>query len=376
MGRKICVFLLMILFAGSVFAQNNAAEEKTILYLIPFYSTKYDAQAVSAIKDCDEIKNVNAFQLMGFWAGSQVALDEFNANNVRLNVIVKDVTDNETKLRSILENQALMEKVDLIIGPFFSRQFAIAALYAKKYKIPIINPFTNRTDILKDNEYVYKLTPCLENRASTISFLSDIYPKSQILLYADTLKSQKEYQSYAAYFRKNNIKFKVVPLQKDIIPYLNTDSKNIVWVLTSESAKMLMMSRDLIFKSNLDNLLLVVPEEWLNVTTYDIEYYSKLNIHFFSDYYVDYENEKTQVFIHNYQEKFATPPTIASFAFQGYDVTRYFINALFHNMDLDLVKTETISYHFGFDKIPSGGYENINVQFLEVKGNEIKPAEY
>ena len=206
--------------------------------------------------------------------------------------------------------------------------------------------------------------------------MSDVYPKSQIIIYVDTVKSQKEYQAYASYFRKNNIKYIVAPIQKDIIPYFKDDCKNIVWVLNSESAKMLMMSRDLIFKSNLENLLLVVPEEWLNVPTYDIEYYSKLNIHFFSDYYVDYENERTQVFMHNYQEKFNTPPTISSFAFQGYDVTRYFVNALFQDMDLDRVKTETISYHFGFDKIPSGGQENINTQFLEVKDNVIKPAEY
>lgn len=376
MKKLFIAFGLMVTLAASLFAQGSVTEEKTILYLIPFYSTKYDAQSVSSIKDCAEMKNINAFQLMGFWAGAQVALDEFNANNVSLNVIVKDVTDSETKLRAILENQALMDKVDLIVGPFFSRQFAIAAQYAKKYKIPIINPFTTRTDILNNNEYVYKLTPSLESRASTISFLSDIHPKSQIILYADTVKSQKEYQAYASYFRKNNINFKVVPLQKDIIPYLKPDCKNIVWMLSSESAKMLMMSRDLIFKSNLENLLLVVPEDWLDVATYDIEYYSKLNIHFFSDYFVDYENERTQVFVHNFQEKFSTPPTIESFAFQGYDVTRFFVNALFQDMDLDRVKTETISYHFGFDKVPSGGQENINTQFLEVKDNVIKPAEY
>ena len=137
-------------------------------------------------------------------------------------------------------------------------------------------------------------------------------------------------------------------------------------VLNHESAKMLMLSRDLIFKSNLDNLVMVVPEEWLNVPTYDIEYYSKLNIHFFSDYYVDETNEKTQVFIHNYTSKFGVPPTIEAFSFQGYDITRYFVSALFNDMDLDRVKTETIGYHFSFEKIPDGGYENINAQFLEV----------
>lgn len=374
--KKIIVFFLLLTATFPLLAQNSLAGEKTILFLIPFYSNKYDSQVLSNVKDCDDLKTIGAFQLMGFWAGAQVALDEFNAENVHLNVIVKDITDSETKLRSIMENKALMEKVDLIVGPFFSKQFSIAAQYAKTYKIPIVNPFTTRIDILKDNEYVYKLMPTLETRASTVAFMADMYPKHQIILYADSAKSAKEYEAYTKYFRANNIKFKTVSLQKPIVPELISDGQNIVVVLTSESAKMLMMSRDLIFKSDLENLTLIVPEEWLDVATYDIEYYSKLNIHFFSDYYVDNKSEKVQVFIHNYTSKFSAPPTLDAFSYQGYDATRYFVSALFNDMDLDRVKTETIGYHFSFDKVPAGGYENINTTFLEVKENEIQPAEF
>lgn len=374
--KKIIAILLLVAVTFPLLAQSSLAGEKTILFLIPFYSNKYDSQALSGVKDCDDLKTIGAFQLMGFWAGAQVALDEFNAENVHLNIIVKDITDSETKLRSIMENKALMQKVDLIVGPFFSKQFAIAAQYAKTYKIPIVNPFTTRMDILKDNEYVYKLMPTLETRASTVAFMADMYPKHQIILYADSAKSAKEYEAYVNYFRTNHIDFKTVSLQKPIVPALQPDCQNIVVVLTSESAKMLMMSRDLIFKSNLENLTLIVPEDWLNVATYDIEYYSKLNIHFFSDYYVDNKSEKVQVFIHDYTSKFNTPPTLDAFSYQGYDVTRYFVSALFNDMDLDRVKTETIGYHFSFDKVANGGYENINAPFLQVKDNEIQPAEF
>lgn len=374
--KKIIAILLLAALSFPLWAQNSLAGEKTILFLIPFYSNKYDSQVLSNVKDCDDLKTIGAFQLMGFWAGAQVALDEFNAENVHLNVIVKDITDSETKLRSIMENKALMEKVDLIVGPFFSKQFAIAAQYAKTYKIPIVNPFTTRIDILKDNEYVYKLMPTLETRASTVAFMADMYPKHQIILYADSAKSAKEYEAYTKYFRANNIKFKTVSLQKAIVPELQSDGQNIIVVLTSESAKMLMMSRDLIFKSNLDNLTLIVPEDWFDVVTYDIEYYSKLNIHFFSDYYVDNKSEKVQVFIHDYTSKFNAPPTLDAFSYQGYDVTRYFVSALYNDMDLDRVKIETLGFHFSFDKVPAGGYENINTTFLEVVENEIQPADF
>ena len=366
MKKTILSIVLLVSIALPAVGQSSLAGEKTILYLIPFYSKQYDDQAVSRVKESQDMKAINSFQLMGFWAGAQIALDEFNDDNVHLNVIVRDITDNEAKLRSIMEDRELMGRVDLIVGPFFSHTFAVAARYAKEYGIPIVNPFTTRTDILRDNEYVYKLVPSLETRAATVAFMSDLYPKSQIILYADSTKHRKEYSAYVNYFKNNNIPYVFLPQQSNLVSALKSDAKNIVIALTRESAKMLMLSRDLIFKSNLDNLIMVVPEEWLKVPTYDIEYYSKLNIHFFSDYYVDESNEKTQVFIHNYTSKFGVPPTIEAFSFQGYDLTRYFVSALYNDMDLDRVKTETIGYHFSFEKIPDGGYENINAQFLEV----------
>ncbi len=374
--KKIAIFLGLIAFSFSLFAQHSMDSEKTILYLIPFYSKQYDALALEEVKDCDELKKIGAFQLIGFWNGAQLALDEFNAENVRLNVIVKDITDGETKLRSLMEDEDLMNRVDLIIGPFFSKQFAIAAQYAQKYKIPIVNPFTNRTDIIQSNEYVYKLTPSLESSASTVAFAADRYPNSQILLYADSTKCSKEHEAYINYFKNNNIKYKTVPLQKNLSSALNPQKQNIVVTFTNGSAKMLMMSNDLILNANIDSLMLIVPEDWMRVATYDVEYYSKLNLHFFSDYYVDKNSEKTQVFTHKYIEKFRTPPTLENFAFQGYDVTRYFVTALFNDMDLDRVKVETLGYRFGFDKVENGGYENINTHFLQVKDNEIQPAEF
>ena len=107
---------------------------------------------------------------------------------------------------------------------------------------------------------------------------------------------------------------------------------------------------------------MVVPEKWITSNTYDVEYYDKLNLHFFSDYYVDFEDQKTQLFIYKYT--------------QGYDVVRYFVELIRHDMDHDQVKVTPLSYYFSFDKHPDGGYENVNVQFLQVLDNTILPATY
>ena len=98
---------------------------------------------------------VRSYQLMGFWNGAQMALDEYNAKGVSLNIIVRDISNNESKLRHLMENEALMRDVDLIVGPFFGKLFTIAAHYAKQYQIPIVIPFSSRQDFIEEKEYVF-----------------------------------------------------------------------------------------------------------------------------------------------------------------------------------------------------------------------------
>lgn len=370
--KSFFLFITLIM----LFSWSAEAQEKTILFLIPFYSDSYVEQQLSNIHECEDIYGIKSFQLMGFWAGAQVALDEYEKKDASLKIIVKDVSESEAKLKSILENQTLMSQVDLIIGPFFSKQFALASRYAKEYKIPIINPFTNRTDILHDNEYVYKLVPSKEARPATLSYWADQFPNHQIWVYADTTQRQRDNLSYIQYFRQHNIPYKVIMPQKSVVSSLLPNKKNIVISQIEETAKNMMMARELVYSNKLDNVILVVPENLLKSNTVEIEYFSKLNVHFFSDYYVDYSNEQTQVFIHNFTDKFKTIPTLENFGFQGYDITRYFVELLLNDMDVDRVKIEPIAYRLSFDKTENGGYENVNTQFLEVIDNEIHPANY
>lgn len=351
-----------------------AQTEKTVLFLVPFYSNQYETQNLSSIQEDADMYQVNAFQLMGFWAGAQIALDEYAAQGTLLKIIVKDISDSEAKLRSVLENQSLMNEVDLIVGPFFSKQFAIASKYAKDYKIPIVNPFTTRTDILENNEYVYKLLPSLESRPATISFMADMYPNHQILIYADSTKKTKEFLAYTSYFKSKNISYKIVPFSGNLVNNLKSGAHNIIVVLSEDEARAHMISRDLVYKADLNNITFVVPEAWLDMPTYDVEYYAKLNIHFFSDYFVDKSTEQTKLFVHKYTEKFNTPPMVKTFGFQGYDATKFFVELVLNDMDIDRVKFVPMSYRFSFDKVNNGGYENVNVQFLEVKENIVQPV--
>lgn len=373
--KKIIALSLMVLTVVSLWAQPTG-ERKTVLYLIPFYTHEYRGPVAPSVTSSQDIQGVNSFLLMGFWAGAQIALDEYQDQNVALNIVVKDVTENEAELRKIMEDKELMEDVDLIIGPFFNKTFQIAAEYAKKYKIPIVNPFTNRTDILEGNEYVYKVIPSVESRPATLSYMAEAYPHSNIILYKDSSMKNAASLAYVHYFQNKNIPFQQVSSQSALLKAIKSNTKNFVVVFSNNAAKMLMLSRDLLYNSKPEDIILVVPEKWLSSNTYDVEYYSKLNIHFFSNYFVDEKDQQTQLFIQKYKEKFKSIPTVENFAFQGYDITRFFVEMIRNEGDMDRVKVSSISYPMSFDKTPNGGYENVNIHFLEVLDDEVIPAQY
>lgn len=369
--KKLLLYVILTMFGVlSVFAESGTCK---ILYLIPFESASYTSPYV---KECEDMDNVRSYQLMGFWNGAQMAIEEYVRNGVNLHfdIVVRDITNDERKLRRVMEDDDLMDGVKLIVGPFFGKLFTIAAEYAKERQIPIVNPFTNRQDFVEGNEYVYKLIPSLEARPAMISFLAQQQDAFPIIIYGDSTSNDREMAAYISYFKANRIPYEITPNASSVVARLEKGTPSYVVTFYDNPAQNLIISRSLLYSDKIDRLTFVVPKTWLESNTYDVEYYSKLNLHFFSDYYVDFENERTQTFVYDYTQSFGVPPSLENFAFQGYDITRYFVEFIRGGNDLDQVKVEPIAFPLSFDKVPDGGYENVNVQFLEVRDNEIVPS--
>ena len=91
---------------------------------------------------------------------------------------------------------------------------------------------------------------------------------------------------------------------------------------------------------------------------------------------ITYDAEKTKTFVYNYTQRYGVQPSLESFSFQGYDITCYFVELVLNHFDHDRVKVSPIAFPLSFDKSPDGGYENVNVQFLEIKDDEIVPSLY
>lgn len=371
MLKKIILSITILCCFSVGMAQQDDA--KTVLFLIPFWGNQYHSENINALGTELDIYNEPVFGLAGFWEGARLALDEYESGTERINVIVRDVANDNAKLLSILEDEEMMNQVDLIIGPFFARQFEIAAPYAKKYQIPIVNPFTTKKNIVDDNEFVYKVFPA---REAMPELLSETGMSHQpVIFWAESDKWTPEMQIFKDYFDAHNVKYEKVSINTNIIDKLKSNTQSLVLLSMQSEALVIAKMRQLGIRENDVNATLIIPQEWLDINELEVDYLNKLNVHFFSNYFVDENADATVVFKDHFFEKFNSNPDLKHFTFQGYDITKYFVELMLKGFDLSKVDYEPVSMKFNFKKIEQGGFENNGVFFLQLQDYKIKPTE-
>lgn len=374
--RRFLLFLSVLLCWPALFAQT--AEVKTVLYLLPFFGEEYPAYNSGNISTVTDVDNEPMFSLVSFWEGAQLALDEYENSFQRINVVVKDITYDNGKLMRILEDEQLMSQVDLIIGPFFAPQFEIAANYAKTHQIPIVNPFTSKQDILENNEYVYKVQSSKESMAEMVKqYWKPETKASDILIWTERGADIPSLRACERYFTKLDIPYEFVldDGKNNIKKRLNPAVYQVVFPFFQQQTTVIANMRNLGVEEDFPNTVFVIPEEWLDIEALEVEYLNKLNVHFFSDYFVSEENDNTLVFISNFVERYNTPPDLKRFSFQGYDITKYFVELMLHDFDASKVRFSPVAMKFNFQKTENGGYENHGMFLLQLKDYKVQVAD-
>ena len=143
---------------------------------------------------------------------------------------------------------------------------------------------------------------------------------------------------------------------------MSEEGKNRI-VIASESEAFVndvVRNLNLLIYNNLD-IVLYAPSKIRGFDTIEVENLHKTSTHVSLAYYVDYESPLVKEFLLKYRALFNTEPN--QFAFQGYDVTRYFASQYTKagknwKEGLDGNETEMLQSTFMLRKQPSGGHLN------------------
>lgn len=414
--------------------RNN--REFKVALMMPLYEEEVrniNINAKAGEPDPDKYKSFNFIQ---FYEGFMMAMEELEQEGLMIRLYIYDVDERVSKTIQVLQQPELSD-MDLIVGPFFSRNFKLVSNFAEMFEIKIVNPLTRRTEVLT-HDNVYKFKPSRETQTAILpQFVEQYHPDANIILvrnnkfqyteqieeirqslekiapYGVKVANQDIYNLITEYseadtnllpgelYSEINIENRVIQTSQleaaledstfisngisevvyaidsvyGIIRNASAVRRNLVIVLTNNeiyTPEILTRLNDL--KDTFEITVVGMPE-WTLLDNLETDYLLDLDVHFFTESYLDEEDFEVQEFIMDFREIYKTHP--AQYAFDGYDLATYFLGALMRfGSDcedcLPYYRQKGLQGNIQFGPANPAGYENKLWNFCRYRNFKIE----
>lgn len=375
---------LIVLASSEVRAQDTCH----VALMVPLYLEQVD-EAFYEAEPSNKTLATKPFSFLHFYEGFMIAADSMvNSRNMKLDLKIYDVDNTVNKADSAIVDPWL-ESANLIIGPFYLKPFNVVKNYAVEHNIPIVNPITQRSEIVDTLPNVIKVKPSMEGQLAPLdSLIKNYYHANNIFIirqdrYSDTaivnkineialrnidscsyvdnkhivktIKSHQKRWKYlkvdfeASEYLTDNISLDVDSLKRHIddstafrnrIVNINykRDSLNIVkdYASSMRNNLFIVYGNDKVFANEIVNkvtklvehypITVIMLPEWSKFTGLFNDNLMKMHAIYFDDTYIDYQNIRVESFICKFRNRYETEPTLQ--AFEGFDIGWYFLNAL------------------------------------------------
>jgi LysM repeat protein len=341
--------------------------------LLPF-------DVIANISFSDSLKELTADRLRAsdnfveFYAGALLAIEDMRQKGFSLYLSVYDAKN----LDNIL-HQDLLRHTDLVIGPVYTTlQNDTTSLekflsYARERPFYVVSPLDQKVENrLPDNPKLFQVPPPLcaqqERLLESISNKTD----KVLLIYEDEGGETELVSHYKALLsaRTDSLTIFHYKVEKGravrdtLLTMLHPDKQNHIVVASNNEALVSDFTSNLSYIQSILKypITLYGQARWRNFENVDVSFFHHMNLHLAVPFYVDYQHENVRQFVLRYRLQFNREPS--QYAFQGYDVFFYFLNALrtygkefapcISNMHLNLLQG-----NYAFRRIAAGsGYLN------------------
>ncbi len=368
---------------------NHPVLKKTynICLMLPLYLGQVDEIQTTKLEDVKDPLSYKSFSFIQFYEGVLLAIDSLEKMGFQAKLFVYDVSEDTLNMRKLLQKKEMSE-MDLFIGPLFSSNFKLVAEFAKKHDINIVNPFSTRSEIVKNNPNVFKLMPSMQYQFENLfSFLQKQHPNANVIIVHnkkdDEVKNAEKASSIVNNLFKNNKSFRGAQMVVYNETGINGISKslqktdcNIILTLTSGEAFVQNYIRKVIELKDSTVLLVGLPE-WDKYDNIETEYFIETHLHSFGPSFVEYSDESVKSFVLNFRNRFQIEPELEKYAFQGYDVTFYFLTALmkygihFENC-LSQLPYSGLQTQYKFISTPGNGFENTFSNISKIENYKLR----
>ena len=165
--KLINIAICLILLAS---AEVRAQETYRVALMVPLYLEQVD-EAFYEAEPSNKMLLTKPFSFLHFYEGFMIAADSVvSSRNMHLELKVYDVDNDVRKAQTAIDDPWL-NTADMIVGPFYLKAFNVVKNFAAEKGIPIVNPITQRSEIVDYYPNVIKVRPSLEAQMKPLDSL-------------------------------------------------------------------------------------------------------------------------------------------------------------------------------------------------------------
>ena len=370
----------------------NSERLYKVALMMPLYLEQVD-DAFLESEASNKLLLAKPFSYLHFYEGFMIAVDSMVSQyDMKLDLKVYDVDQDTNKVVSAI-NDPWLANADVIVGPFHVKAFEKVMVFAAENDILVVNPMTNRDELVQGNRNVVKVKPSYRYQMQGLeSLIKDKYADNNVFIFAEDINSmdyvrmideianrtvnpyslvpnkhikkivkkrQDAWKIEEVEFNENEYHSDNMTLNMSLINLNPDDStmlknqimffdysidslkkvkkmassiRNNVFIVYGEDKVFAteVLNKINIFSGTYPSKLIVLPE-WSKFDRLFNENLMKLNTVMFDDDYTDYDTYAVGSFVGKFRDNYGTEPK--DIAFHGFNIAWYFLNALMNYGD-------------------------------------------
>ncbi|MEN6456562.1 MAG: LysM peptidoglycan-binding domain-containing protein [Prolixibacteraceae bacterium] len=320
-----------------------------------------------------------------FYEGVLLAADSMRRAGMRIQLHVFDTNQKRYIVDSLVHTGSLKD-LDLIIGPTFPETQKSVAEFAFRNKIPMISPLSSSGNFEDKNPWYFKVNPGRQYLIEkTVDYITEEYSAQNIIILRMGDYSQIPEGELVKLLREKltlqgvrntagNVFFHEYRLSADgaegLKALLSTDRENVFIIPSETEAQISVAVTTLNALAEHYPVTLIGLSNFQRYKSIQTEYFHRTKLTYLTPYFVNYESSVVNQFIRKFRRNFYAEPN--QYSFQGYDVTFYFMSALFrYGKDftscLPRLRVTLTQSEPAFEKVnqDGGGYMNTGLFIMQ-----------
>ncbi len=340
---------------------STKKSEYKIALMLPLFLAGID-EIESANPNPKVFETSKSFQFLPYYEGFRMAVDSLEKLGLKIKLYVYDVDKDTVKTRQLLKKPE-MKSMDLIFGLLFHPNFQIVAAFAKKNRINLVNPISERSELVAGNPYVFKVQPPKKYQFDQLAaYMSESFRGGQVLIIRNGQYGDRDApEQLKKDCQERNLASQIVEGQEAAIGRLSKDRPNYVVAFSDNQAYVLDLLRGMYKLRNEYAITLVGLPNWTAMDGLETEYLVSMKTHEMARSFIDYDNPAVRRFVGQYQVMYQSDPELL--AFQGFEQAFFFLTALKTfgtniGRCIGELKANTLVSRFDFLHTKENGYEN------------------